>query len=932
MKRRAFTAIEALLAAGIVALTAGMAIPMYRTYQARSDLDRAVEQVIQGLRAAQMRSQAGQNDAQWGFNALPPGVLFEGESYTLRRPEEDQPFLIPETITVSGLTEVIYSAIDGIPDDTGDIILEAPNGDSRTVTVESGGVLTSTGIQTPDDGFLPSDNEWDGDDDESEIEEGDDISGDSDDPDGTGGTDDADCQDRFVVRSDGSVETTGTVDVTFKALGSAITLGSNGPAIKVRVSASTDAGKSWIDLFGGKDIVGGEMQTIENLPSGTSIAIKSVGRYAWLFNKTYKSNDQTGHVQVLRNGDPAPAYAPYGTQQSVEAFLRPILGVNGKISIGQYDAVALFELGTLSGDGADFQDAVILMQFSQKSGSCSETDDAKFKIQFNRVENEGTGNANRSVYVGPQAIHFAENQWIPLKIAGQSAADLGLVEDVPGLSVQRADGYVRVLSYGSHSFLGKEIVDARITFDKATVTSIQNDTGQNATENPFDAVVNDGSSGDEATVAPNSESVLFQTRVTSADDAIIIFWQQSSETSNSSASASSSSAASSTSSVSSDASSQSSEQASSDPCAASYAIEDGEIVLNEPADVSFHVLGTAITYGVRGPQVPVYFSVSLDGGNSWRSLFKLRSIAGGKYDTLSDIPAGSRILVRAEGRYGWLFQQIAHSHDGSGRVKLLRPGDDVPDTQPFLTISKLKRFMRDHISADRKISLGKREVLSLFELQDLGLTSDFQDAAVSIILEKPASLNICESSVPDDPNASSISSLSSSTSSESSSIGSEGEQIVVCHYPPGNRKNVHTLTIDASAWTAHKGHGDRLGACEEDKDGDGVSNDNDLCPNTALPEIVPTEAMLFSRFALTEGSSIFREGPRKKVSQYTLMETKGCSCEQLIDVAEGTKTYYVDQFPQLLRNMRSLFPFFTVGARKYGCSDAVLRMIVDTKI
>ena len=355
-------------------------------------------------------------------------------------------------------------------------------------------------------------------------------------------------------------------------------------------------------------------------------------------------------------------------------------------------------------------------------------------------------------------------------------------------------------------------------------------------------------------------------------------------------------------------------------------------MLNEPADVSFHVLGTAITYGIRGPQVPVYFSVSLDGGNSWKSLFKLRSIEGGKYDTLSDVPAGSRILVRAEGRYGWLFQQIAHSHDGSGRVKILKPGDDVPNTQPFLTVSNLKRFMRDHIGADRKISIGKREVLSLFELQDLGLTSDFQDAAVSIILEKPASLNICESSVPDNPNASSVSSQASSADSENSSVGSAGEQVVICHYPPGNRKDVQTLTIDAPAWPAHKAHGDRLGACEEDKDGDSVSNDSDLCPNTALPEIVPTESMLFGRFALTEGSSIFRQGPRKKVSQYTLTETKGCSCEQLIDIAEGSKTYYVDQFPQLLRNMRSLFPFFTVGARKYGCSDAVLRMIVDTKL
>jgi hypothetical protein len=41
---------------------------------------------------------------------------------------------------------------------------------------------------------------------------------------------------------------------------------------------------------------------------------------------------------------------------------------------------------------------------------------------------------------------------------------------------------------------------------------------------------------------------------------------------------------------------------------------------------------------------------------------------------------------------------------------------------------------------------------------------------------------------------------------------SSGE-MTICHYPPGNPAARHTITIDASAWPAHKGHGDTIGPC-----------------------------------------------------------------------------------------------------------------------
>jgi hypothetical protein len=120
--------------------------------------------------------------------------------------------------------------------------------------------------------------------------------------------------------------------------------------------------------------------------------------------------------------------------------------------------------------------------------------------------------------------------------------------------------------------------------------------------------------------------------------------------------------------------------------------------------------------------------------------------------------------------------------------------------------------------------------------------------------------------------------------------------------------------------------GDRLGECEADDDGDGIANAEDFCPGTYVPEAVPTEFMLFNRYALMGTTGIFRQGPRKTVSSFSLNDTRGCSCEQLVDVAEGVREYYFSSEPLLLRELKSLFPFYTNGARQFGCGAAILRM------
>jgi hypothetical protein len=89
--------------------------------------------------------------------------------------------------------------------------------------------------------------------------------------------------------------------------------------------------------------------------------------------------------------------------------------------------------------------------------------------------------------------------------------------------------------------------------------------------------------------------------------------------------------------------------------------------------------------------------------------------------------------------------------------------------------------------------------------------------------------------------------------------------------------------------------GDACDVCpldaENDADQDGVCGDADVCPETVLPERVPTVSLGRNRFAEIDGDAVFdttlpgvrRTRPAKRI--YTIVDTAGCSCEQIIAAA-----------------------------------------------
>ena len=139
---KGFTLPEMLLSVSLLAIIGGMIIPSYHTFLVRNDLDIATITLAQNLRQAQSLSQSADGDMTWGVHVGVGSILvYKGVSYIARDSVFDQNTQMPKSIVPTGLSEINFSKVIGLPNATGTFTLTSQANEKRTITINEKGMV-----------------------------------------------------------------------------------------------------------------------------------------------------------------------------------------------------------------------------------------------------------------------------------------------------------------------------------------------------------------------------------------------------------------------------------------------------------------------------------------------------------------------------------------------------------------------------------------------------------------------------------------------------------------------------------------------------------------------------------------------------------------------------------------------------------------------
>jgi len=134
-KSAGFTIFELLVVIGASILIAGLTVPVGVRFYQTQILDDTTSVIMTTLRRAQSQAEFQKNDSSFGVKFLTGSyVLFQGDSYAGRTISEDEIFSLSGNVNTSGVDEVVYAKLTGIPSLAGTLTVALDN-DSQTINI-----------------------------------------------------------------------------------------------------------------------------------------------------------------------------------------------------------------------------------------------------------------------------------------------------------------------------------------------------------------------------------------------------------------------------------------------------------------------------------------------------------------------------------------------------------------------------------------------------------------------------------------------------------------------------------------------------------------------------------------------------------------------------------------------------------------------------
>lgn len=137
-----FTLIEIITTISILLLILSIGVPYGLRYFRSERLNSTSRNLLEILRLAQTYALSQKYDSDFGVSIQTDKfVFFKGENYANRDSSFDQVFDFSDQIKISGISEVVFSKLTGLPNNLGSITLTGGNS-SNVIQINSRGLIS----------------------------------------------------------------------------------------------------------------------------------------------------------------------------------------------------------------------------------------------------------------------------------------------------------------------------------------------------------------------------------------------------------------------------------------------------------------------------------------------------------------------------------------------------------------------------------------------------------------------------------------------------------------------------------------------------------------------------------------------------------------------------------------------------------------------